>query len=430
MGAAQSPRGGGVESNEEGAQAVRKNNKSEEEPGGDNTRESRRMILRIICFAMLLNATFMSLRVIVSLDALADGGAPSDVGLLMALLCFFPVFLAIPCGRWIDRMGYNRPVLLTAGLFMTASALPVIFSDPRFGLWPLYAGCVANGLGSMILAISSNYLVGAAASGGNRTQMFAWLTMGNSVAGLSSPIIAGHLIDAWGFSAAYAVSGAFSLTGLIVYLFTSWALSRIKLPPPRKFARHSTDLLKDPVMGRILIVSAVVSMAWDLETFMFPVYGHDAGLTASEIGWLVGTFYAATFLVRFAQSWLSRIFSDWHCLTFCLVVSGLCYILFPNFNTMTPLLAIAFVLGLGLGVANPSILSLLQSHAPAGRAAEAFGIRSTLANLTHFSLPLAYGTILAALSVATLFYACAGLILATVGLTVTVREKAQADSSE
>ena len=46
------------------------------------------MILRIICFAMLLNATFMSLRVIVSLDALAGGAAPSDVGILMALLCF------------------------------------------------------------------------------------------------------------------------------------------------------------------------------------------------------------------------------------------------------------------------------------------------------------------------------------------------------
>ena len=387
------------------------------------------MILRIICFAMLLNATFMSLRVIVSLDALAGGAAPSDVGILMALLCFFPMFLAIPCGRWIDRAGFNRPVLLTGVLFVTAAALPVIFSGKTWGLWPLYAGCICNGLGSMILAISSNYLVGAASAGRNRTQMFAWLTMGNSVAGLSSPIVAGHVIDAWGFSAAYATSGAFSVIGILVFLFTSRQLAKIQLPPPRKFVRHSTDLLKDPVMGRILIVSAVVSMAWDLETFMFPVYGHAAGLSASEIGWLVGTFYAATFLVRFAQSGLSRIFTDWHCLTFCLVVSGVCYILFPNFTTMGPLLAIAFVLGLGLGVANPSILSLLQSHAPAGRAAEAFGIRSTLANVTHFSLPLAYGTILAALSVATLFYTCSVLMLATMWLTLTVREKKRGEDS-
>ncbi len=385
------------------------------------------MILRIICFAMLFNATFMSMRVIVSLDALADGAAPSDVGLLMALLCFFPVFLAIPCGRWIDSAGFRRPVLATGALFLTAAAVPVIFSDAAYGLWPLYAGCIANGLGSMVLAISSNYLVGAASAGRNRTQMFAWLTMGNSVAGLSSPIVAGHVIDAWGFSAAYTVSGAFSAAGLVIFLIASRELAKIKLPPARKFVRHSTDLLKDPVMGRILIVSAVVSMAWDLETFMFPVYGHAAGLSASEIGWLVGVFYAATFLVRFAQSALSRMLTDWQCLTFCLVVSGVCYILFPNFSRMGPLLAIAFVLGLGLGVANPSILSLLQSHAPAGRAAEAFGIRSTLSNLTHFALPMAYGTILAAMSVAMLFYACSGVMLATMGLTLFAKEKKPQD---
>ena len=388
------------------------------------------MILRIICFAMLLNATFMSLRVIVSLDALADGAAPSEVGVLMALLCFFPVFLAIPCGRWIDKTGFHRPVLTTAGLFITAASLPMLLAGKDYGLWPLYASCIANGLGSMILVISSNYIVGACSVGRNRTQMFAWLTMGNSVAGLSSPVVAGHIIDAWGFSAAYGAAGLFSVFGLIVYLISTRELFTIKLPPPRKFARHSTDLLKDPVMGRILIVSAVVSMGWDLETFMFPVYGHAAGLSASDIGWLVGTFYAATFLVRFAQSGLAKIFTDWHCLTFCLLVSAAGYLLFPNFTSMAPLLAIAFALGLGLGVANPSILSLLQSHAPAGRAAEAFGIRSTLSNFTHFALPMAYGTILAAMSVASLFYCCSGLMLVTTALTVFVKEKKNSQSDE
>ena len=45
----------------------------------------------------------------------------------------------------------------------------------------------------------------------------------------------------------------------------------------------------------MLFVSALVSMAWDLEIFMFPVYGHAIGLSATEIGWLIGMFFAATF---------------------------------------------------------------------------------------------------------------------------------------
>ena len=81
---------------------------------------------------------------------------------------------------------------------------------------------------------------------------------------------------------------------------------------------------------------------------------------------------------------------------------------------MTPLLMIATLLGLGLGVANPSIMSIVQTTAPAGRAGEAFGIRAVIANGTHFALPMAYGTILAAVTVASLFYICAGLMGATV----------------
>ena len=85
---------------------------------------------------------------------------------------------------------------------------------------------------------------------------------------------------------------------------------------------------------------------------------------------------------------------------------------------MGPLLVIAVVLGFGLGMASPSILSILQNHAPVGRVAEAFGIRATLTNFMHFALPMAYGTILAAVSAVSLFYVCAGLIAATAFLTI------------
>lgn len=392
------------------------------------------MVLRIICFAMFLNASFMSLRVIASLDALGHGATPAEVGVMMALLALFPTFLAITCGRWVDRVGFHKPVLTSASLLMFASVAPILLPVDDFGMYPLYACCIAAGLGTMTMAIVSSYLVGACSGDGSRTKYFAWYSMGNSVAGFSTPVMAGYMIDGFGYWAAFAMAACMVAFGLFMYSVTIKDLRTIPLPKPRKYVRRSWDLLKDPKMGRILIVSSVISMAWDLETFMFPVYGTSVGLSASEVGWLVSTFYVATFLVRVVQSSLSKLLSEWQSLTACLMLTCVAYALFPRFETLAPLMVIAAILGCGLGIANPNILSLIQSNAPTGRAGEAFGIRTMITNGTHFALPMAYGTILAAVSVASLFYICSGLMAASVLMTLSgyrAQKKAkQADQKE
>ncbi|MDO4937669.1 MAG: MFS transporter, partial [Sutterellaceae bacterium] len=227
------------------------------------------MILRIIFFAMFLNASFMSLRVIASLDALGHGATPAEVGVLMALLALFPTFLAILCGRWIDRVGYHKPVISSAVLLLIAAVCPIAFPTEVDGMYALYVCCVTAGLGTMVVAIVSNYLVGACSVEGSRTKFFAWLTMGNSVAGFSTPVLAGYLIDGFGYDAAYGAAALMVLVGVTMYFVSYKELAAIPLPKPRKFARRAYDLLKDPRLCRILIVSSIISMAWDLETFMF-----------------------------------------------------------------------------------------------------------------------------------------------------------------
>ena len=137
---------------------------------------------------------------------------------------------------------------------------------------------------------------------------------------------------------------------------------------------------------------------------MFPIYGHHVGLSASEIGWLVGSFYTATLFVRFALPYVSNLVSEWLCLAVALSIISISYAAFPLFDHFEPLLVVAFCIGLGLGASTPNIMSLTQSNAPSGRVGEALGIRTMLANGTHFILPLAYGSILSTISVSLLFF--------------------------
>jgi len=59
----------------------------------------------------------------------------------------------------------------------------------------------------------------------------------------------------------------------------------------------------------------------------------------------------------------------------------------------------------------PLSLVMTYNRAPAGRTGEALGMRFTVVNVTHMVIPMAAGTIGAALGVVTVFYANAALLL-------------------
>ena len=111
-----------------------------------------------------------------------------------------------------------------------------------------------------------------------------------------------------------------------------------------------------------------------------------------------------------ALPWISRHVRDWPMITATFVIACVAYALFPLVETVPLLAAIAFLLGLGLGSTQPSIMSLLYAKAPPGRAGEAVGVRSVVLNASHTVLPLAFGGVGAALGMAPIFWTMAGAL--------------------
>jgi MFS family permease len=79
-------------------------------------------------------------------------------------------------------------------------------------------------------------------------------------------------------------------------------------------------------------------------------------------------------------------------------------LLYPFFEQVWILISLSFLLGLGLGSTQSSILALLQQHAPSGRAGEAFGLRMALVNGCQVALPLAFGALGTFMGVMPLFW--------------------------
>jgi MFS family permease len=84
-------------------------------------------LVLIIAASVLCHAAFTGVRVAVSLQALTDGGSPFVIGVLMALMAVLPMMLGVASGRWTDRVGARRPLLVGGSLVFLGALLPAVF---------------------------------------------------------------------------------------------------------------------------------------------------------------------------------------------------------------------------------------------------------------------------------------------------------------
>ncbi len=377
-------------------------------------------LARIVLFVVLTHTAFGAARLTGSLYALSNKASTFTVGVIMALFALVPALLAVRAGRWLDEVGPYRPLMLGTALMTTGAALPAVFPYAVADVAPLLVAAALLGTGFMYLQMTTQNMVGELADPGRRPAAFSILALGFSTSGLIAPVASGFLIDHIGHRLTFVLILLIMLLSLAI-LF----VHRARLPAAQrreKAAQSSSpfDLFRYPSVRHVLIASGLISMAWDLQTFLVPVYGTSVGLTASQIGLVLGSFAAATFVIRLAMPALSRRFSEWQVLVFTLLTAATAFGLMPLFSSMEPMLAIAFLLGLGLGAAQPNVMSLLHERSPAGRIGEALGVRTTLMNSSHVVLPLVFGAFGSVLGAGSSFWVIAAA-LAAGGLTARQR---------
>jgi predicted MFS family arabinose efflux permease len=239
---------------------------------------------------------------------------------------------------------------------------------------------------------------------------FSWLALSFSISGSLGPLIAGFAIDGLGYGAAFITLAVFPATAFVLLALRQRPLPR-PLRPHAQGEHHLFDLLRLPRLRHTFLVSGIMATGWDLYSFLVPVYSAQLGLGAVSIGFIMATFAVATFAVRLAMPILIRRVRQWHIITSALVVAGTSYLLFPLVGSVAPLMAISFVLGLGLGCAQPVIMSLLYEAAPEGRQGEAVGIRTTMINASQTFIPLGSGALSLAVGMAPVFWLLAAALL-------------------
>lgn len=346
------------------------------------------------------------MRVSLSLAAIDHQVQPLMIGALLSVYALVPMILSVTGGRWIDRIGVRRPLFTGLWLMVFGSVVAAV----PLGLPMLFVTSSLVGSGFLISQLVVQKLIGdRGQTHEQRRALFGWLAVGYSISGVLGPVTAGFLYDGLGAGDTFL---ALALMPLFVLL--RLLRGRAQLPGPAEempVQRRFVDLLRTPELRRLYLAVALVSSAWDVHQFVVPIYGRSIGLSASEVGLILSAFGIATLIVRLLLPLAGHLLTEWRAIILAQVVAMTIYCLYPFSRDFPTLFALSFALGLGLGVSQPMVLSLLHRVTPPGRIGEAAGLRLMIVNGTQTVLPGAFGALGSLFGVGVLFWTVA-LVLA------------------
>ena len=350
---------------------------------------------------MLVHFGISGGRVAVSLTALALGRSTFEVGILIAVFATLPMLSSVKAGRIIDRIGPFRPMRAAAILVTVGALVPAVWQD----LTALIVAAVCIGLGHMTFQIA---VQGQMGQGTDEQKMrnFSWLSLCLATSGFFAPLLAGISIDNLGYRYAFALLALGPLSAVFGVLRMRTHLLAVHAKAPRHEGKKRSvrDLLRMKSLQRVFAANMLLSGAWDTHMFVVPIFGVGIGLSATTIGVIISSFALATMVIRAFLPYIQRRVRPWTLIHAAMAVATLNFVVYPFFSEVWTLMALSSVLGLALGSTQPSMLALLQQHAPPGRAAEAFGVRMSLINASQVSLPLAFGALGSVMGIMSLFW--------------------------
>lgn len=353
----------------------------------------------IVLLSIAVHACYIGSKVVVSLLALQLGASQLLIGVLASLYAVMPLMLGVYSGRLADTIGMRVPMLVGAACASVAMLCGAMWP----GINALLATAILMGAAFVFYNVSIQNLTGAYGRPEQRSRNFSILTIGYSVSTFIGPMIAGFTIDYAGHARAFLVFAVLTLFPIVVLIIYP-RLTRVPVHKLEREERRALDLLRDPPLRSVIVMSGLMVAGYELFGFYMPVFGYSIGLSASTIGVIMGTYASATFVTRFVLPLILRRLQPQQVLfSFMLLAAG-GFLMMPFLREVPLILVVAFAIGFGMGVGQPISMTMSFNRSPAGRTGEVTGLRLTANNLARIVIPLTAGALGTAFGMVPVFW--------------------------
>lgn len=378
-----------------------------------------RELARLVLVQLFVNACVTGTRMAAPLQALRLGYGEAAVGFLIALFALAQVFLALPAGRYCERHGLKRPVL--------GAVLVAVAGCAVAAAWPVFpvlcaSAVLTGGAGGVAIIAAQRHTARIASGPAALRTAFSWLAIGLALSNVVGPVVAGVMIDAAGFRAAFL---AIATLPLLAWLAVRGAADRVTAPPqPAGGTGGAWDLWRDPALRRLLVVTWLLASCWDVHTFLVPVLGHERGFPASVIGSILGAFGIAAAAVRLLTPFVAARLHEWAVLVGAMAATALLFGIYPLMHAPLGMIVCSVLLGLTLGSVQPMVMSLLHQLSPGNRYGEAVAMRVIVINASSVGIPMLSGVAGSLVGAAGVFWAAGLMVGAGARLALGLRPKA------
>lgn len=344
--------------------------------------------------------------------------------MLVSIYAVTPMLTALYVGKWLDRFGAKRMLLVGSSLMVFAVSIPVL----HVGLSSLFVAQMFLGFSQIFIVVSIQKTVGNLA--GSRDKLIATLSFVGSAGGLTGPLLTGFSYDILGVEAAFmVVIGLVSVAWFLIILLRKNCCPITGLSETPK--KESTwCLFKNKNLRNALLISGMVLYSKELFSAYFPIFASEQGISPSMIGLILSMMAGASMMVRIVQHHLVNKFGRNHILLLTMIMSGVSYSLIPFFYEPTPLILLSLVLGAGLGLGQPLSLVFALNSSPQGRQGEVLGLRITINRGAQFFAPLLFGAVGTVAGISPIFWVSGGFLLIGTYFTRPAKQLSEKEAIE
>lgn len=379
---------------------------------------------------MFSNSMSELLSVVLPLWLASMGTSAWVIGLVIGAKHIMPLLFAIHGGALIDRLGARRVMLICA---LTSMAIL-----PQFPLEPWIPAIIflqmINGFASTMCWMGAQAQFGRILQG--HTDFAGPFSFALRCGSLAGPPLAGIGWDyagVWGGFAALFLWAVGMFIGALMLPpdeqpFRKESLTAKELLPHLSDYRAALTLALMPAMTIVLIVSLFRISAASIQDSFYAYYLYSIGMSGTQIGLLItiSSLFAAISTLWVGR--LSRSFDPLWLLIYTSMASVAFIACTPLLTSFFALAVLALLRGIGMGVSQPLMLSLVATATERGQQGLSVALRTTANRAAAAVTPPIMGFIAYLFGLAASFLIMGVVIIAClVGVAIHVARKERAE---
>lgn len=347
------------------------------------------------------------------------GAAPSVIGFTVGAFGFIGVFLSIPLGGLIDRVGAKR--MLVFGVIGNIANAAILLHARTIS--ELIIAQMIAGFAFTLIIVGSQAIISKISTPREREKAFGLLTVGASIGQGLGPVLGGFLVEHFDYRTAFYLMLIFSSMGLLVLGIRGTKESN-SLKRSYSFfqdVKRAGDLALNSQVMIILIFTFVILFAVNLNSSFLPVLLRGEGLQESSIGSLISIFAVTAIGIRLFFSHLLTFANRKKIIAFAMGTIIVGVGLIPLMSSLMGFAIALLIYGLGFGITQPLSMVMIADLTDPSLSGLAMGLRFAVIMAANLLSPVILGFAVDIIGLKSVFYFAAFVVSITAMYILVIR---------